>query len=225
MGIVRTYFDRLQQSQTARLLIIGLAIGILSAYGAIAFRLWISGTQFAAFGFSGEALGSYVTSLEPWRLYAALMGGGLLVGLMLKYLPLNDRPEGVADVIDAANFKNGHMSLSRGLSAALVSATSLGVGASAGREGPVVHLGATLAGAIANRLNMPPQAARTLLGCGIAAAVAASFNAPLAGAIFAHEIVLGHFALRSFGPIVIASVAGTVICRLHIGAAPAFIIP
>lgn len=225
MGTPRTYLEQLNRSQLARLLLVGLAIGILSAYGAIAVRYWISGTQFLAFGVSTETLGSFAANLAPWQIYAALMGGGLIIGLMLKFLPLNDRPEGVADVIDAANFNNGRMSLKRGLSAALVSATSLGVGASAGREGPVVHLGATLAGALSTRFNLPPQTARILLGCAVAAAVAASFNAPLAGAVFAHEIVLGHLALRSFGPIVIASVAGTVICRTHIGVEPAFLIP
>ncbi len=220
-----TYLEKLNRSQLARLLLVGLLIGVLSAYGAIALRYWISGTQFMAFGVYTETLGTFAAGLAPWRLYAALMGGGLLIGLLLRFLPLNDRPQGVADVIEAANFNNGRMSLKRGLSSALVSATSLGVGASAGREGPVVHLGAAIAGAISTRFNLPPQSARTLLGCAIAAAVAASFNAPLAGAIFAHEIVLGHLALRSFGPIVIASVAGTVICRTHIGVEPAFLIP
>ena len=70
-----------------------------------------------------------------------------------------------------------------------------------------------------------PHLARTLLGCGVAASVAASFNAPIAGVFFALEVIIGHYALSAFAPVVIASVAGTVICRAHLGSQPAFLLP
>jgi len=117
------------------------------------------------------------------------------------------------------------MSLRAGLGAAVVSATSLGVGASTGREGPVVHLGATLSAWLARRLRLSAALSRTLLGCGVAAAVAASFNAPIAGVFFALEVVVGHYALSAFAPIVLASVTGTVLSRLHYGNFPAFVLP
>ena len=117
------------------------------------------------------------------------------------------------------------MPFGQGLAAAAVSAASLGVGASAGREGPMVHLGATLAAQLARMLRLNPSLSLTLLGCGVAAGVAASFNAPLAGMFFALEVVVGHYALQAFAPIVIASVAGTIISRAHYGAFPAFIVP
>ena len=90
-----------------------------------------------------------------------------------------------------------------------------------GREGPAVHLGASLAGWMGRRLHLTRSLTRTLLGCGVAAAVAASFNAPIAGALFASEVVIGHYALRAFAPIVIASVAGTAVSRAFFGNFPA----
>jgi CIC family chloride channel protein len=128
----------------------------------------------------------------------------------------------VADVIEANALRGGRMSVGAGLAAALVSAVSLGFGASAGREGPAVHLGATFGGWIAEKLHMTRAMSRTLLGCGVAAAVAASFNAPIAGALFANEVVVGHYALRAFAPIVIASVSGTAVSRAFFGDFPAF---
>jgi len=114
------------------------------------------------------------------------------------------------------------MSLRAGIGAAVSSAASIGFGASTGREGPAVHLGATLGAWVAEKLHLTRSLSRALLGCGVAAAVAASFNAPIAGALFAHEVVVGHFALSAFAPIVIASVVGTVFSRIVFGDFPAF---
>ena len=104
-------------------------------------------------------------------------------------------------------------------------AASMGVGASVGREGPAVHFGAALGGWLAQSLHLTRSVSRTLLGCGAAAAVAASFNAPIAGALFASEVVIGHYALSAFAPIVIASVTATAVSRYYFGDFPAFTIP
>ncbi len=117
------------------------------------------------------------------------------------------------------------MVLKTGLWSALVTAISLGSCASAGREGPVVHLGATLGSWFAGRIKLPAGATRTMLGCGVAAAIAASFNAPIAGVLFALEVILGHYALSAFVTIVISSVAATLITRIQFGDYPAFAIP
>jgi CIC family chloride channel protein len=117
------------------------------------------------------------------------------------------------------------MSLREGIAAAFVSVASLGCGGSVGREGPIVHLGASLASAVARLLHLSPALAKTLLGCGVAAAIASAFNAPIAGVIFALEVVIGHYGIGAFSPVVISSVIGTVITRVHIGPDPAFILP
>ncbi|MDA0221067.1 MAG: chloride channel protein, partial [Proteobacteria bacterium] len=93
-----------------------------------------------------------------------------------------------------------------------------------GREGPVVHLGATVASVIAQALGLRRSAAMTLLVCGVAAAIAASFNAPIAGVFFALEVVVGHYGLTAFAPVVLASIVGTIVTRVHFGDYPAFIL-
>jgi CIC family chloride channel protein len=204
---------------------VAMGAGIVVAYAAIGFRLAIAGVQWLGFGTAGEALASAALQLPWWQIMAVPTAGGLVVGLMLHFLMPERRPQGVPHVIEAMALRNGRMTLREGLSAAAVSFTSLGAGASAGREGPVVHLGAALASTIAQWLKLSPHLARTLLGCGVAAAVAASFNAPIAGVFFALEVIVGHYALSAFAPVVIASVAATVVARVHLGDAPAFILP
>lgn len=114
------------------------------------------------------------------------------------------------------------MNLKAGITAAIASAASIGVGGAVGREGPAIHLGATFGAWFAEKLHLTRSLSRALLGCGAAAAVAASFNAPIAGALFAHEVVVGHFAMSAFAPIVIASVVGTIVSRIYFGDFPAF---
>jgi CIC family chloride channel protein len=135
------------------------------------------------------------------------------------------QPQGVAQVIEANALRNGRLSARQGLGAALVNALAIGAGGSVGREGPIVHVGATLASTVARRLGLGASLARTLLGCGVAAAVASAFNAPIAGVFFALEVVIGHYALTAFSPVVIASVIGTIVSRAHFGDAVAFTLP
>jgi len=151
-----------------------------------------------------------------------MVAGGLLVGLLVRYTMPDRRPHGIADVIVASSFRGGHMTSFMGIRAFVINAISIGAGASVGREGPAVHLGAALASTVAKKLHLTRNLSRTLLGCGVATAVAASFNAPIAGALFASEVVIGHYALSAFAPIVIASVAGTAVSRSWFGNFPAF---
>ena len=132
--------------------------------------------------------------------------------------------EGVADALEASALHGGKLGLRAGLGAVAVNALSLGVGASAGREGPVVHLGVALSAAVARALNLGATLSQTLLGCSVAAAIAASFNAPIAGVFFALEVVIGHYAISTFAPVVIASVIGTIVSRIYFGDFSAFIV-
>ena len=131
----------------------------------------------------------------------------------------------VAEVIEARAIRDGRVSFRAGLSSAAITAVSLGSGASAGREGPAVHIGATIASLLDRSIGFSAKDRRTLLGCGAAAAVSASFNAPIAGVIFALEVVLGNYALSVFGPIAAASVCATIVTRLTLGDFPAFAPP
>jgi CIC family chloride channel protein len=208
--------------------VLALLVGVIVGMAVVGFREAIDlfqglfyGTD-NPYGADSEHLAPIAAALPGWRVVLATTLGGLVVGLLVyRYLP-ERRPQGVADVIEANALLGGRMSSRIGVTTALVNALSIGAGASVGREGPAVHLGASLSGWIGRRLHLSRSLTRTLLGCGVAAAVAGSFNAPIAGALFANEVVIGHYALKAFAPIVIASVAGTAVSRAWFGNFPAF---
>mgnify|MGYP001627760381 FL=1 len=216
---------RIVKSEQLVLSILAMIVGAMAGGGTILFRDGLLLVQSLFYGTGDEALHTHLSTLPVWQLIAAPTVGGLVVGVFIyRFLP-EKRPHGVADVIDAASFHDARMSTRCGIKSALASAVSLGSGASLGREGPVVHMGASFGAWLARILHLRRSASRTLLGCGVASAVAASFNAPLAGALFAHEVALGHYALTAFAPIVLASVTGTVITRIYYGDEVAFLIP
>ena len=231
---MRPYYSMLRFLVSARrivkndqliLAVLALVVGVLAGVVVIGFREGIAFFQNAFYGTSSERLYQFVQTLQWWQVLWPPVVGGLIVGILVRIGLPEERPQGVADVIEASALKGGRMSLTTGLRAALINAISIGAGASVGREGPAVHLGAALAASISKRLHLTRSLSRTLLGCGVAAAVAGSFNAPLAGALFANEVVIGHYALKAFAPVVIASVTGTAISRAYFGDFPAFTLP
>lgn len=201
--------------------LLAIVVGILAGYASIGLYLAISWLLTFAFGVDGETLATGASNLDWWHLLFVPVIGGLVVGQLLRFHK-NQQTSGVANVIEAAALRDSYVSLKDGLLSAAVTIVSLGSGASMGREGPAVHIGATFASAVTRSLKLNPAAARTLLGCGVASAVAASFNAPIAGVFFALEVIIGHYALQTFAPIVIAAIAGTVVSRIHLGNFPAF---
>ncbi len=226
----RAVHNSLRDGRSLTLWLLALVVGVMAGYAAIGLRISIQAVQFFAFGEFPERLASAAADLPAWRVIAAPILGGVLVsallclGLRTRWLP-EGRSEGVADVMEARAARSGMMPLMPGLLSAAIHVITLGAGGSTGREGPAVHLGATLSSVLSKPLGLPARGSRIMLGCGAAAAVAASFNAPIAGALFAFEVVLGHYALRSIGPVAAASVIGAILSRLHFGATPAFPIP
>ncbi len=200
-------------------------IGISVGSATLLFRQAIGAVQWTWLGTSHEQIGSLLQTTPSYIFFLAPLIGGVIVGQILHHFVNGNRAHAVADVIEAKAVKGCHIDLKTGLWSALIAALSLGFGASAGREGPVVHLGATLASFIARASEFTHAERRILLAAGVAAAVSGSFNAPIAGVLFAHEVILAHYALRAFVPVVLASVAGTIIVRLTIGEFPAFLIP
>ncbi|MDA0231064.1 MAG: chloride channel protein [Proteobacteria bacterium] len=215
---------RLVRNEQVILSLLAVLIGVAAAYGSIGFRELIGVVQTAGYGDLGERLITAAAKLPWWQIVLVPTLGGLAVGLLVRYFQSGARPHGVADVMEASVLHGGRIPLKEGIVAALGAIISIGSGASVGREGPAVHIGASMASLLGHRLKLSRSLSLTLLGCGVAAAVAASFNAPIAGAFFALEVVIGHYALSAFAPVVIASVVGTIIARVHLGDFPAFVI-
>lgn len=204
---------------------LAIFIGIGAASLIILFLQGIGLVQMLWSGERGEIFLDDVRALHWSFIFFAPVLGGLAVGLLLQHVLKRPRAGSVADVIEARHLPGRRLEFFEGLKSALVTLISLGAGASGGREGPAIHLGASFSSFVAARFQLPDSAARTLLAAGAASAVSASFNAPIAGVLFAHEVILGHYAMRAFVPIVLASVAGSLVARFWYGEHITFIIP
>jgi len=206
--------------------LVALGIGIAAGVAALLFRMGIERLQAWIYGTDDIlTLHSFAAGLDWYWVLLAPVAVGLAVGLLLHGFTDDGRVRSVADVIEGAALTEGRVETKRGLVSALASLITLSSGGSTGREGPVVHIAAVLSTYVARALKADGVTGRDLLGCAVAAAVSASFNAPIAGALFAMEVVLRHFAMHTFAPIVIASAAGTVINRLAYGGVTEFTLP
>ncbi|MEM7319606.1 MAG: chloride channel protein [Pseudomonadota bacterium] len=204
---------------------IALAIGIAAGFAALFFRKGIDALQATIYGTDDVLmLHSFAESLDwHWVLLIPVVGG-LIVGIILDRFTPDGRVRSVADVIEGAALTDGRVESRAGIASMFASLITLSSGGSSGREGPVVHIAGVISTWVSNRINADGITGRDLLGCAVAAAVSASFNAPIAGALFALEVVLRHFAVHAFAPIVIAAVAGTVINRLEYGDVTEFVL-
>jgi CIC family chloride channel protein len=218
---------------------VAVVCGVGGAFAAIVFRLLIrffTGLFFAGSeGLSTFFQASWLAEASdplalaralPWWVKLAIPAlGGLVVGPLVALFPREAKGHGVPEVMEAVALRGG---LIRGRTVALrtlASAISIGSGGSVGREGPIVQIGAALGSAIGQLLRVPPRQLRTIVGCGAAAGIAATFNAPIAGALFAVEVIIGDFAVAQFSPIVISSVVATVLSRWLLGDHPSFQVP
>ena len=203
---------------------LAILIGLLCGVGAILLRLAIQYNQVLFFGIKNPAL-TYVQSVDwYWKLLIP-SAGGLLVGLIIRYVANEVKGHGVPEVMETIATK-GSVIHPRAMFVRLLSTSvTIGSGGSVGREGPIVHIGSTIGSAIGQMFHVAGSRLRTLVGCGAAAGIAAAFNAPIAGALFAVEVILGDFAVTQFSPIVISSVTATILSRGVFGNYPAFEVP
>lgn len=204
---------------------IALIIGIAAGFMALGFRMAISSLQAYLYGTDDILfLHSHAEKLHWFWILITPIAGGLVVGVILHKFTDDGRVRSVADVIEGSAITDGRVEKKAGIASFLASLITLSSGGSTGREGPVVHMAGVISTWVSDRIHADGITGRDLLGCAVAAAVSASFNAPIAGALFALEVVLRHFAVHAFAPIVIASLAGTVINRLAYGDVTEFVL-
>ncbi len=199
-----------------------ILIGLLSASGVLLFKQVIRWVHWLFWAQGGEWLAAHG---GRWWLALVPAVGGLLVGVLRhRWLP-EEKHHGVAAVMEAVALAGGRLRYRETPLKALVSAISLGAGASVGPEDPSVQIGASLGSMVGQKLHMSDQRTRLLVGAGVAAGIATAFNAPIAGVFFAVEIISGEFFLSSFGMIVLSAVMAAVLTRALVGPMPAFPIP
>jgi len=216
--------ETLRQTEQLYMVLLAVLIGLLGGLAAVGFRRFIALMQSAAWGRGGPGL-EYLLGLPWWWKIAAPAAGGLLVALIIRHLAQETRGHGIPEVMEAVALRGGRIRPRVVLAKLFASGISIGSGGSVGREGPIVQIGSALGSAIGQWLKIDQRLLRTLVGCGAAAGIAGTFNAPVAGALFAVEVILGDFGVAQFSPIVISSVAATVVSRSMLGDVPAFEVP
>lgn len=225
MDLTRTQFstllERLQPSETTVLLVVAVVIGAGTGMGAVLFIDLIALVQQvvfeggeASFGFLGRGLFILAPAL-----------GALVAGPIIAYFAKEAKGHGVPEVMQAVATRGGRIRPRVVVAKMAASALCIGSGGSAGREGPIVQVGAAIGSSIGQALRLSEGRVVNLVACGAAAGIAATFNAPIAGVMFAIEIILGEFQLGALGSIVISAVTASTVARVFLGDRPAFTIP
>ncbi len=202
---------------------IAIAIGCATGLGNIIFRSLIEFFQKLFFNIDSEIMLYSLQETPFWKIILIPALGGLAVGL-ITYFFKPARVHGVPEVIKAAALRKPIPFLS-GATKTLTSAITLGTGGSAGREGPIVLIGATIGSSIGRIFRFSSSRTGTVLACGAAGGLAATFNAPIAGAMFAAEVLLGEFGIKTFSPVIISAVTATVVSRAYYGNDLTFTVP
>ena len=211
------------------LCLLALGVGIFTGVGAVALRSLIG--LIHNLMFNGVFRIAYDANVLEgpsrwgnWVILSPILGGLLVVYLVERFAP-EAKGHGVPEVMDAIYYKRGNIRGIVALIKSLASALSIGSGASVGREGPIIQIGAALGSAFSNAIGLSTGQKITLLSAGAGAGIAATFNTPLGGVLFAIEILLPEVSNRTFLPVVIATGASTLVGRILIGPNPAFAVP
>jgi CIC family chloride channel protein len=207
--------DFIDEHEEIKISVVAVLIGLAAGYGNILFRYLIGVVQQFFYGSKDEYI-LYLLKTEPFYkvLFVPAIGGLAvgIIGLIFK----SAKGHGVPDVIKAIAL-NKKISSSVALVKTVSSAITLGTGGSAGREGPIVQIGASIGSGIGRVFKYSSERMKGAIACGAAGGLAATFNAPIGGAMFAAEVLLGEFGLKTFSPIIISSVIATTVSRAYLG--------
>jgi CIC family chloride channel protein len=222
---------REDERRVSLLVLCGLAlvVGVMTGFGAVALR-WLIGFFHNLF-YNGTFSIWYDANISEgpsrfgnWVLLSPVLGGLVVVFLVQRFAP-EAKGHGVPEVMDSVFYKRGNIRGQVAIIKSLASALSIGSGAAVGREGPIIQIGAALGSAFSQLIKLSTSQKITLLSAGAGAGIAATFNTPLGGVLFALEILLPEVSNRTFLPVVVATGAATAIGRILIGPDPAFIVP
>jgi len=203
------------------MLSLAVLVGVGTGLGAVFFRWLIAGFQTLFFDLLKPSLGF----LGPFAVVPLPLLGGLVVGPLIYLFAKEAKGHGVPEVMEAVALRGGRIRPIVVVIKSLASSICIGSGGSAGREGPIVQIGSGLGSTLGQILKLPDRRTRNLVASGAAAGIAATFNTPIAGVLFAMEIILHDFVATTFGPVVVSSVVATVVSHAFLGDHPAFSVP
>jgi chloride channel protein, CIC family len=209
--------------ETFHLVLAGV-VGIIGGLTTLAFYIAIEWVMGFALRERGEVV--VIAQIMAWweRLVTPALGG-LAAGLVLFWGLRLVSNQGASNIVEAVVAGDGRLRLRSALIKALSSLLSIGSGASIGREGSITHTSAALASKLGQWFNWQPYRLRILTACGAAAGMAGAYNAPIAGAVFACQIVLGNFSMTYFAPVIFSSVISTMVCRTFFGLRTFYSVP
>jgi len=216
--IVNNLIEKFKTSENTFMIIVPIIVGILGGLGAALLRFLIHFFEDIFWGKWGSGFEVIRTLMIP-----AL--GAFVVGLIIYYFSSEAKGHGVPEVMEAIAIRNGIIRPRVVFGKAVASAITIGSGGSVGREGPIIQIGSAIGSTLGQFFKVSKKRMVTLVGSGAAAGIAAAFNAPIAGAMFAVEIILGDFTISQFSPIVISAVSATAVSRMFFGNYPAFMVP
>ena len=222
--LVRAGLIAAKHEQLSGIVFWAATIGVCGAFTGVAFR---AGVRLVQHLLTGSSAGLVETAeLLPWWARIAVPTiGGVLAGTLLWAGKRVLHQTRSVDYMEAVAVGNGQLSGGAALLQSASSFFSIGSGASIGREGPLVQMAATVASKIGQWTRAPVPRLRLLVACGAAAGIAAAYNAPIAGALFVAEVVLGSIAMESFGPLIVASVVSDATTRHFLGYGPVYQVP
>lgn len=215
------WFERIQPQESLIMLGLATLMGLLSGAGVWVFKKLID----LAHGFFFDQIGSLLQPLGSWSLALIPIIGGLIVGLLVVFFIREERYHGVAGIMEAVALAGDRLRYKRVPAKSVISALSIGSGASVGPEDPSVQIGANFGSMIGQLGHMSDERTRTLVASGAATGISAAFNAPIAGVFFALEIIMGELSGVGLGVIVVASVVSAVFTQAVSGSQPAFTVP
>lgn len=216
--------EKLQPSEHAVHLVLAGLVGVIGGLANLAYYYGAESVKLVFLHSSGDPV-EVAEMLEPWLRVVFPTVGGFVAGLVLHFGLRLAGPAMTTNLLEVVVAGDGRLPFRPGMVKTLSSLISIGTGASIGREGGVVQLAATLASKAGQLCNYQPYRLRLLVGCGAAAGIAAAYNAPISGAVFAAMIVLGSFSMNLFAPLVFASVVAAVVSRSFFGIRPWYVVP
>jgi CIC family chloride channel protein len=217
-GLVAATLRYIKSPAPTGMVLLAVGVGVGAGYGAVFFRWLIAAAQSVYFG----GLGGLLSWLGRYRVILLPAAGGLLVGPLVYFFAREARGHGVPEVMLAVMRERGRIRPRVSVVKSLASAICIGSGGSVGREGPIVQIGSALGSTVGQVLRLSEERLRLLVACGAAGGISATFNAPIAGVLFALEVILRDFSVRSFALVVLSSVSSVVISHVYLGDSPAF---
>ena len=219
----KIYFSLVQMFSSKRALcfVLSIVVGIIAGLGAVFFRWLIKVVNFLFFN-RGEV---YLSFLGQYYVIILPAIGGLLVGLIIYFLAREAKGEGPSEVMEAVAVRKGRIRPRVSVVKLITSSICIGSGGSVGREGPIVQIGASFGSTVGQWFKLPEEWVTTLLLCGAAGGISATFNAPIGGAFFALEVIQRRFMVPNLGFIVISSITADFVGHIFLGTKPSFNIP